>query len=323
VTLLGYSLGARVIYSCLLSLAERRAFGIVEAVVLIGAPIPSEAAEWRAIRAVVSGRVVNVHSANDYILAFLYRTSSIQKGVAGLQAIDGVPGVENFDVSARVSGHLRYRHMVGNILRRIGWEDVDMEELRHEMQGLKLLEEMEERKKAEAGKGGEGAQIELLEKDTKSLSIQNTEGNLIDLGTEPADTDHAARERERETQLRTEQETRKWKEQEAQQQMDRDAKMDALQQLHRASARDARVVDVEAEMGWAAQVSEAKSEAGTAVGAGKAGVVVKEMLREHEPEEEEESSDEEGGVIRMIDCEPEPEPDDGGPDRSGQQGWGW
>lgn len=41
VTLVGYSLGARVIYFCLKTLAERRAFGLVDTVVFIGAPIPS------------------------------------------------------------------------------------------------------------------------------------------------------------------------------------------------------------------------------------------------------------------------------------------
>jgi hypothetical protein len=44
VTLIGYSLGARVIYSCLMSLAERRAFGLVESAILIGTPAPSDAA---------------------------------------------------------------------------------------------------------------------------------------------------------------------------------------------------------------------------------------------------------------------------------------
>ena len=40
-----YSLGARVIYTCLMTLAERRAFGLVEGVVLVGAPTPSTASE--------------------------------------------------------------------------------------------------------------------------------------------------------------------------------------------------------------------------------------------------------------------------------------
>ncbi|KAH0155550.1 DUF726-domain-containing protein, partial [Aureobasidium melanogenum] len=47
VTLVGYSLGARVIFTCLKSLAARKAFGLVENVVLLGAPTPSTAADWR------------------------------------------------------------------------------------------------------------------------------------------------------------------------------------------------------------------------------------------------------------------------------------
>jgi len=128
VTLIGYSLGARVIYSCLKSLAERRAFGLVESVVFIGAPVPSNADNWRAMRSVVSGKVFNVYSENDYILAFLYRATSIQFGVAGLQEIGNVEGVSNLNLSKEVSGHLRYPELVGKILKRVGVEGVLVED---------------------------------------------------------------------------------------------------------------------------------------------------------------------------------------------------
>ncbi|TVY88895.1 putative membrane protein, partial [Lachnellula willkommii] len=128
VTLIGYSLGARVIYSCLKSLAERRAFGLVESVVFIGAPVPSNADNWRMMRSVVSGKVFNVYSENDYILAFLYRATSIQFGVAGLQEIGNVEGVSNLDLSREVSGHLRYPELVGKILKRVGVEGVLVED---------------------------------------------------------------------------------------------------------------------------------------------------------------------------------------------------
>lgn len=122
VILIGYSLGARVIYACLMSLAKRRAFGLIESVILMGAPAPATTSDWREMRSVVAGRLVNVYSSNDYVLGFLYRTSSVQYGVAGLQRIDGLPGVENVDVSETVSGHLRYRYLVGAILAQIGFE---------------------------------------------------------------------------------------------------------------------------------------------------------------------------------------------------------
>ena len=63
------------------------------------------------MRSVVAGRLVNVYSSNDYVLGFLYRTSSVQYGVAGLQKIEGLAGIENVDVSDTVSGHLRYRYL--------------------------------------------------------------------------------------------------------------------------------------------------------------------------------------------------------------------
>ncbi|KAL1620736.1 hypothetical protein SLS56_009556 [Neofusicoccum ribis] len=149
VTLIGYSLGARVIYSCLLQLAERRAFGLVENVVLMGAPTPSDAAAWRKMRTVVAGRIVNVYSSNDHILGFLYRTSSVQLGVAGLQEVQGVQGVENVDVSAMVDGHTRYRWLTGTILKKIGMEELDEEEVRREEEELRIEEEKERKAEKE------------------------------------------------------------------------------------------------------------------------------------------------------------------------------
>lgn len=154
VTLIGYSLGARLIYFCLMSLAKRRAFGLVESVVLIGAPMPSTTSDWRVMRSVVTNRLVNVYSANDYVLGFLYRTSSIQYGIAGLQKIEGLPSVENVDVSETVSGHLRYRYLVGSILQNIGFEDLHLGEVKSEQEALKKMDE-EERKKTLLDQGKE------------------------------------------------------------------------------------------------------------------------------------------------------------------------
>ncbi|KAK2758309.1 hypothetical protein FQN54_004155 [Arachnomyces sp. PD_36] len=149
VTLIGYSLGARVIFSCLRSLARRRAYGLVETAILMGAPTPSSTHHWRMMRTVVSGRLVNVYSENDTILKFLYRTSSIQLGVAGLQDIEGIPGVESIDVSSLISGHLRYRYLIGTILLNIGFQDIDLSEVRREERALRIRDEEEERERAQ------------------------------------------------------------------------------------------------------------------------------------------------------------------------------
>ncbi|PQE32980.1 duf726 domain-containing protein [Rutstroemia sp. NJR-2017a WRK4] len=175
VTLIGYSLGARLIYSCLMSLAERRAFGLVESVVLIGTPAPSDSAVWRAMRSVVSGRLVNVYSENDYILAFLYRTSSIQYGVAGLQEAQDVKGIENVNVSEMVSGHLRYQYLVGSILEKIGFEDIDLEEVAREEETLELLEEQDKKEEEQKIEKGEDMTPEEEAKEMEKDVLQKTE----------------------------------------------------------------------------------------------------------------------------------------------------
>ncbi|KAF2005193.1 DUF726-domain-containing protein, partial [Amniculicola lignicola CBS 123094] len=165
VTLIGYSLGARLIYSCLQTLAERKAFGLIENVVLLGTPAPSDTADWRKMRSVVSGRLVNVFSTNDYILAFLYRTSSIQLGVGGLEPVMGVHGVQNVDVSELVSGHLRYRYLTGSILKKIGFEDIDIKEVEQEESEMRAVEEMERKAREKKEKGGKSKTEEEEKKE--------------------------------------------------------------------------------------------------------------------------------------------------------------
>jgi hypothetical protein len=172
VSLVGYSLGGRVIYSCLLALAERKAFGLIDSVVVMGAPMPSDATDLRTLRSVVSGRFVNVYSENDYILAFLYRTSSVQLGIAGLQAVEGVHGVESVNVADLVSGHLRYQYAVGMILSKIGWADIDEEERYREELIARQLAEAEERKREVDGEDGEPDEKKLEEEARRLREVQ-------------------------------------------------------------------------------------------------------------------------------------------------------
>ncbi|PFH59508.1 hypothetical protein XA68_12240 [Ophiocordyceps unilateralis] len=121
VALVGYSLGASAIHACLQELADRRAFGLVDSVVLIGAPAPAASDHWRALRPVVSGTIFNVYSENDLVLGLVYRLHALDYGVAGLQPVHGVPALRNVDFSAHVTGHLRYPLLTADILRRCGF----------------------------------------------------------------------------------------------------------------------------------------------------------------------------------------------------------
>ncbi|KAM0278849.1 hypothetical protein ACHAQH_004925 [Verticillium albo-atrum] len=178
VTLIGYSLGARAIHSCLKTLAERRAFGLVDSVVLIGAPAPSNTEQWQILLSVVAGRIYNVYSQNDYILGFMYRATSLQLGIAGLQPIEGVDGIENLDLSDEVAGHLRYPSLIAQILTKCGFPDVkdgegeierdeDIERAKHE-QPEDMPEEARavkgQKPKTDDGEDGEGTPPPLPER---------------------------------------------------------------------------------------------------------------------------------------------------------------
>ncbi|KAI1093341.1 DUF726-domain-containing protein [Rostrohypoxylon terebratum] len=180
VTLVGYSLGAKVIYVCLQQLAERRAFGLVENAIMLGAPAPSKTADWRRIRSVVTGRVVNIYSTKDYILAFLSRTNSIQFGVAGLGPVLNVKGVENVEVGDLVNGHTLYRHATAPILKRIGFEDIDFQELGHEERKLAEQEKNEEEQRQAAETSTDPPVVgdeEGLSDEVKKMELEIEEKN--------------------------------------------------------------------------------------------------------------------------------------------------
>lgn len=191
VTLIGYSLGARVIYTCLMSLAKRKAFGLVENAVLIGAPTPSDTSDWRILRSMVAGRLVNVFSTNDYVLGFMYRTSAVQYGVAGLQKIEGLAGVENVDVSEDVSGHLRYRYLIGSILNKIGFEDINLQAVEEERAELIKMEAEEKkqstlsqrrwliRRESGGGKANEAAEGEAEAEELEKKVHDQTQKSLV------------------------------------------------------------------------------------------------------------------------------------------------
>lgn len=167
VTLIGYSLGARVVYSCLNELADRKEFGLVESVCLLGSPVPSDPVVWRRMRSVVAGRVINVYSTKDYLLALLYRANNLQYGIGGTQAIPDVQGIENVDVSQLVDGHTQYRFLVGSILQNLGLEDIDSDAVDQQMRKLRREEKevKEERKRKEAEGKSADEEAEEMEKE--------------------------------------------------------------------------------------------------------------------------------------------------------------
>lgn len=166
ITLVGYSLGSRVIFSCLLELARKGAYGLVQNVYMFGSPVVVKQDEWSRARSVVGGRFVNGYNRNDWILGYLFRlTNGGIRRVAGLGAIEAVPGIENMDLTEHVVGHMDYRTAMPRLLRECGWlvesdefteiEDPDPEN--HQERQRELINEIEEARKelAKGEKDGE------------------------------------------------------------------------------------------------------------------------------------------------------------------------
>jgi hypothetical protein len=182
ITLVGFSLGSRVIYACLRELAKKNQPGLIQNVYMFGAPIVANKDEFIKIRSVVAGRFVNAYATNDWILGkfllsvygiisltnqtpgYLFRaTSGGVMRVAGLAPVE-LSGFENYNVTEWVPGHMSYRKAMPRLLREVGWvvesdefteiEDPDPEN--HEKRQRELINEIEEARK------------QLEEKPTKS-----------------------------------------------------------------------------------------------------------------------------------------------------------
>ena len=156
VTLVGYSLGSRVIFSCLQELAKKNAVGLVQNVYIFGSPVVVKKDEYIRARNVVAGRFVNGYNRNDWILGYLFRlTNGGIRRVGGLAPVEGIPGLDNMDCSELVVGHMDYRTAMPRLLRECGWlvesdefseiEDPDPEN--HAERQRELINEIEEARK--------------------------------------------------------------------------------------------------------------------------------------------------------------------------------
>ncbi|KAL1529917.1 hypothetical protein AB1Y20_000845 [Prymnesium parvum] len=137
VILVGFGLGASLIFECLQHMARKAeagdesAVGIVQHVVFMGLPAGCEATKWSRLKRVVAGRLVNCYRPDDLVLSLVYRASNLKMGVAGLGPVDS-PSVENINVSKVVKAHHKYRHHVKDVLRLVCLEGTQPEkELAH------------------------------------------------------------------------------------------------------------------------------------------------------------------------------------------------
>ncbi|KAK7204451.1 hypothetical protein BZA70DRAFT_280788 [Myxozyma melibiosi] len=177
ITLVGFSLGARVIVSCLNELAKRNAVGIVQNVYIFGSPVVAKRDMMIMCSSMVSGRFVNGYSRKDWILGYLFRATSGGLGrIAGLAPIEEIYGIENMDCTELVEGHMGYREAMPRLLSMCGWEVVSEEfteiedpdpDLQRERQRELIVEFEEARRQMEREAAGKKPKKGLFSKWTK------------------------------------------------------------------------------------------------------------------------------------------------------------
>ncbi|KAK0239980.1 DUF726-domain-containing protein [Armillaria nabsnona] len=119
-TLVSYSLGSLVIFEALkylTTLPPSDTGHLIGDVFLFGTPVSTDQATWSSVRRLVSGRLVNGYSTNDYVLAVLSRVSSVTWNVGGLHPVD-VMGVENVHCDF-VDGHTMWKGMIRKSLQLV------------------------------------------------------------------------------------------------------------------------------------------------------------------------------------------------------------
>jgi len=124
VSLIGFSLGAIVVYWCLVELKRiseslepeaHIAADMVCDVVILGAPVSCrDEDEWQALRRLVSGRFINGYMRQDREM--MIREKRAWTDYAACRAIPHVPGIENVMLDEFVTMHAQYPEQLPAIL---------------------------------------------------------------------------------------------------------------------------------------------------------------------------------------------------------------
>ncbi|KAI5755000.1 hypothetical protein M8J77_013236 [Diaphorina citri] len=191
VTLIGYSLGARVIFYCLREMSTRNSCeGIIQDVVLIGAPCSGNLQDWSKFTKVVAGRIVNGYSRSDWLLRFLYRTLSMPSGgVAGLQEIQLEDRrMCNVDLTDIVLGHSEYPEKMTQILEKVGIKTVNTNMRRSQTQPCVQI--MSENLRQTKSEGCLSTIADSKEPNTSPSKVATSTSSLSsasEMGREPTD----------------------------------------------------------------------------------------------------------------------------------------
>jgi hypothetical protein len=121
IVLAGHSLGARVVYYALASLARSEQHPRIQDAILLGGAVSRKTEHWTGVGTSVTGRIVNCHSSKDRVLGTLYTAATIfQSDPVGLGPILGAgDNIHNVDLSDVVGGHNEYKPRLRDMAARL------------------------------------------------------------------------------------------------------------------------------------------------------------------------------------------------------------
>jgi hypothetical protein len=120
-TLMGHSLGARVIYYALEALSTKDRKRVKDVYLFGGAVARDDVAGWRSAASAVSGTIYNCYSKRDMVLFYLYQGASAGlSSPIGIAPIEGeIDNVVNYDCTDLVGGHNEWKARGPAILEKL------------------------------------------------------------------------------------------------------------------------------------------------------------------------------------------------------------
>lgn len=123
VSLIGFSLGSRVIYYTLMELYDMGESQVyIQDIVLLGGAAKNDPVIWSELLTQVAGRAVNVHSSHDLVLKRIYNLAMLGKPTPVGQGPVECERVENYDASSYVAGHGEHMIQLKKTLQLIGFQ---------------------------------------------------------------------------------------------------------------------------------------------------------------------------------------------------------
>lgn len=125
-TLMGHSLGCRVIYYVLETLSTKEKKFIKDVYLLGGAVDRKDSEGWTKACESVSGNIYNCHSQNDFVLKYLYKgASALFSDPIGYDKIKvDNETIKNIDCTEFVNSHMEWKNNLSIILEKIKKEHI-------------------------------------------------------------------------------------------------------------------------------------------------------------------------------------------------------